>query len=143
MRAQIHTFLILFSLGLPLACTGGSGGAAAVDEAPSGLSNQAGPVERPPVTVDSGPQESCVEYVQYAEDYEPEEVPELCKSAYENAPKAFHPQDPPELPQRVIPVIEGPAVVNTNYDVIIQNPQRVQPLVPQDFMPDDIIRFKP
>ncbi len=104
---------ICWALGLfaLLACSGGSGAPEAALGGPPGnsLSHQAGPVERPPVTVDSGPQESCRDYVLHPEEFEPEEVPEICKTAYENAPRPFE-RPPVNIPERVIPVIEGPAV---------------------------------
>lgn len=83
-----------------LACSGGTGGLEGAVEAPgSSLSNQAGPVERPPVTVDSGPQDGCPRLCKDPSQFpSPEEIPAVCREVYE---------DPRDLCGLKLPRFEG------------------------------------
>jgi len=106
---------IILGCFLLLACTQGGGlGPLAPAAGPdgAGLENQAGPVERPAVLVEADPEGDCSKYVQYAQDYEPEEVPEYCLDAYEamrNLPQVE--REPPTILER-----EPPGVIIRDSD---------------------------
>ncbi len=105
-----QSFWIFGILGL-MACTQGGSGFGSLEGAVGGdgvgLANQAGPADRPAVLVEADPVGDCSKYVQYPQDYEPEEVPETCLEAYElmrNPPQII--REPP-----VILVREEPGVI--------------------------------
>lgn len=105
-----------------LACSGstGTGALEGTVEAPgSSLSNQAGPVERPPVTVDSGPQDGCPQACKDPAAFpSSDDIPDLCRELWEDPrdlcgihlPRyepAQNPQyTPPNLPQVVRPEVD-------------------------------------
>ncbi|MCC6272129.1 MAG: hypothetical protein IT572_01565 [Deltaproteobacteria bacterium] len=117
----LQLFATIFAAGL-LACSG-SGGTGALEgavEAPgSSLSNQAGPVERPPVTVDSGPQGGCPQVCKDPAAFpSSDDIPDVCRELWEdprdlcgiNLPRyepAQNPQyTPPDLPQVLRPQVD-------------------------------------
>ena len=63
----------------------GANSAAAPGESNLENTTAAGPVDRPPVWVEVNPQGNCQEYIYHAEDYETEEVPEVCREIHRAA----------------------------------------------------------
>lgn len=112
---KLFNFLKKLCLGAAalalVACTQGGGSLGTLQPATGGeglgLDTQAGPVERPDILVEADPQGDCSPYVQYPDDYEPEEVPENCLEAYELSRN--RPQRIPEEP--VILIREEPGVI--------------------------------
>lgn len=81
--------ILLFLFCLTACVQGGAVGEIAPATAPGesrlGDPVAAGPVDRPPILVEGNPQGNCQEYIYHAEDYEPEEVPEVCREIHQAA----------------------------------------------------------